>query len=534
MYQCPNCGGALKFDIQSQSIKCVQCSSSFDPYSFDKTTDAEVSDEYQVTKFTCPQCGGEIVSTDNTAANFCSFCGASTILMQNLSNEKKPKYIIPFTRTKEDCKAEYKKTMKHAIFAPKELRDPSYIDGFRGIYIPYWAYYVKQQGHISFSAKKSERHGDYIYTDNYRVEGDLNCHYKGLTHDASSSFDDNISERIAPYDVKNMKAFNPSFLSGFYADTADVPSDIYINESVDFANQESAGYVNRSASSGKMDVSGTNTAVSRLSHVDSIDSSLFPVWFLSYRRKNRVAYATVNGQTGKVAADIPIDVGKFTIFSLILALPIYLLLNLFFTFKPTNALLLVSFIALVGLIVHYFELRSIVKRDQNSDDKGLNYQKTGTSYVNNNSFISINKQGKSNNNGKSKSSSLVGIVIGCVIGCILLPFLSIFIENRTNGIISAIIAAISLLMGIFCGNELKKIDLGKPKFPGYLGAVAANIITLLITVIAPADDEFYYVALVVSIVFMFMTLIDLIKYFNVLATRKLPQFTNYRGGDDRA
>ena len=55
----------------------------------------------------------------------------------------------------------------------------------------------------------------------------MDCQYKGLSYDASSSFDDSISEAIAPYDVKNMNPFTPSMLSGFYADTADVAPDVY-------------------------------------------------------------------------------------------------------------------------------------------------------------------------------------------------------------------------------------------------------------------------------------------------------------------
>lgn len=57
----------------------------------------------------CPNCGGEILSTDNTAANFCSFCGASTILTSRVSKQQRPGYIIPFSKTKEDCKQAYKK-----------------------------------------------------------------------------------------------------------------------------------------------------------------------------------------------------------------------------------------------------------------------------------------------------------------------------------------------------------------------------------------------------------------------------------------
>mgnify|MGYP002903218679 FL=1 len=147
MLSCPNCGGNLKFDIPSQQLSCEHCHTLFDPYDFDgKTSDAEESKtfngDYEVTIFTCPQCGGEILSTDNAAAGFCSFCGASTILYSRISHEKRSNYIIPFQKTKEQCKEAYARRMKHSIFAPKELRDPSYIDSFRGIYMPYWAFYL--------------------------------------------------------------------------------------------------------------------------------------------------------------------------------------------------------------------------------------------------------------------------------------------------------------------------------------------------------------------------------------------------------
>jgi hypothetical protein len=50
---------------------------------------------------------GEILSTDDMAAGFCSFCGASTVLYSRIEKEHRPAYIIPFTKTKEDCKKAY-------------------------------------------------------------------------------------------------------------------------------------------------------------------------------------------------------------------------------------------------------------------------------------------------------------------------------------------------------------------------------------------------------------------------------------------
>ena len=127
MFACKNCGGNVKFDIKSGQLACEYCHSLFDPYAYeDKTSDAEVQKDFDATIFTCPQCGGEILSTDDTAAGFCSFCGASTVLYSRMQKEHKPAYIIPFAKSKDDCKQAYMGLMKKAIFAPKELKDPKY------------------------------------------------------------------------------------------------------------------------------------------------------------------------------------------------------------------------------------------------------------------------------------------------------------------------------------------------------------------------------------------------------------------------
>lgn len=169
MYQCPNCGGRLIFDISSQSMLCEHCNTHYNPYKLGEGNSAEENKEYDVTVFKCPQCGGEIMSTDNTIADFCSFCGASTVLESRISKELRPGYIIPFSKTKQDCKNQYKKMMKRAWFAPKELKDEKYIDGFRGIYMPYWAYHVSQKGPVVLRGEKSKRRGDYIYTDHFNI-----------------------------------------------------------------------------------------------------------------------------------------------------------------------------------------------------------------------------------------------------------------------------------------------------------------------------------------------------------------------------
>ncbi|MBO5097948.1 MAG: hypothetical protein J6B96_06515 [Agathobacter sp.] len=440
MYACPNCGGNLKFDIPSQQLACEYCHTQADPYSFeDKDEKNFANKDFEVTVFSCPQCGGEIVSTDNSAAEFCTFCGASTILHSRLRNEKRPNYIIPFKKTKEDCKKAYSALMKKAIFAPDALKDPKYIDGFRGIYMPYWAFYVEQQGDFQLSGSRTRRRGDYIITDHYNLKGDIDAYYKGLSYDASSSFDDNISEKLAPFDVKGMKAFTPAFLSGFYADTADVDSEEYRVEAENFATEESAKIIRSNPEFAGMAISGSLGTSALGTHTKEVDSTMFPVWFMSYRNEGRVAYATVNGQTGKVVTDLPVDTRKYLWGSLVLAIPLFILLNLFFTLMPSTLLIITTVLAGIALAIYFSELGAIKKKEK----------------------------------------------------------------------------------------------LEKKKDIGLITAIAALILGIGITILQPVSDLFYYGGALVSLVGIFVTIKDIMYYYNIMTTRRLPQFDR-TGGDDRA
>ena len=71
MYDCPNCGGNLRFDISLQKLHCDYCGTDLDPYSYEKKKDAVESQVFETTVYTCPQCGGEIMTTNVSATGFC-------------------------------------------------------------------------------------------------------------------------------------------------------------------------------------------------------------------------------------------------------------------------------------------------------------------------------------------------------------------------------------------------------------------------------------------------------------------------------
>ncbi len=551
MYECPNCGGNLKFDIPSGQLACAFCAAHVDPYSVQKDVDATEKEYFETTVFTCPQCSGELFSTDSDATSFCSFCGASTILSSRISRERRPKYIVPFKKTKEDCKRAYSQKMRRALFVPKELKDPKYIDGFRGIYMPYWSYQLAQKGSVTLAGESTKQKGDYLITSHYDLKGDLNSYYLGYSFDASSSFYDSISESLAPYDAKQLVKFTPAFLSGFYADTADVDSDVYLDDAIELADESTYQKIAKEKEFQKyIRPYNKENAPSikrglRTQLLDA-DNTMYPVWFLSYRKGDRIAYATVNGQTGKVVADMPIDPMKYVIGSLLLAVPIFVLLNLIFTLKPSTVLVLGAFLAVVTSIIAYMELKSIRKKEMNEGDKALmqkekqrqriwSREQAREQAMQNEAWDYSQQEIIEEPKKEKKKMSGSAIYTMAIIG------FAVLFQIVANGI-SVVLVLVSII-GIIAGiiiwgakvyKESKKGDpKEREKMPNFLLTAVIVLVALFIMMVNPVSDLYYYGGAIIAFMAVLYSFVDIIRKYNKLATRRLPQFDK-QGGDDRA
>lgn len=546
MYECPNCGGNLKFDIPSQQLACAFCGTHADPYEIKKEEDAKETEYFEATIFTCPQCGGEILSTDNEAAAFCSFCGASTILSSRISKEKRPAYIIPFQKTKEDCKKAYARKMRRAFFVPDELKDPAFIDSFRGIYMPYWTYQMIQKGEISLHGKKVYRKGDYVITDHYDLNGELEAFYLGYAYDASSSFYDNISEALAPYDAKALMNFTPAFLSGFYADTADVDKNVYMEDAMKLANQSTFRQLckEKEFKEYEPDAQGKSLTKALYTKCKSADNTMYPVWFLSYRNGDRVGYATVNGQTGKVVADMPVAPHRYLISSLILAVPIFVALNLFFTVRPTILLKISMILSLIASIIYIMELNGIRRKEAWEGDKALVFKRELKKQKKDALTIEEWKKAeekekkrqkragtKTKKENKSQVSLIVWIVLAATFGPSILGAMLAAAGSRFLLPAASVLAAVGII--IAGRKKLTAVAMEKKAAMGFYVSAVVVTIGALISFFNPVSDLYYYGGAILVFLAVMFQFVDIILKYNRLAMRRLPQFDK-QGGDDRA
>ncbi len=547
MYKCPNCSGEMFFSPEKQKLVCEYCDSEFTVAEFEQRTGvraeefhtAEEADAdgnyYQATVFTCPMCGGELISTEDTAATFCSFCGSSVLLESRVSRERKPDYIIPFQKSREECTAIYKKMMAKAWFAPSSMKKDSEIEKFRSIYMPYWVYSYDYEGPLRVKGEVSNRRGDYIYTKHYNLVSNVRIEYAGISYDASSSFADNLSQAVSPFDLKEADGFRPAYMTGHYADTRDTEPGLYTEEGRLTVKEHAASLLIKDPVYRNYGASEADVAEGIRPKNSSVKLGFFPVWFLANRSKDgkRVSYAVMNGQTGRMAIDLPVAFHKYLIGSLLLAIPIFLLLSfvLNLTMTPRTMLIVALALGLVSILIANAQLNRVYTREHNLDDKGyqekLRQMRTGPG-----------NPGFEKPAGKPKTEVPVRTIVSVgVLAAVVIPVF-IFV-----GFMPAVIAGFIFSIFLF-GNKSNKSMLEEKsrevysapfseKWKVLIKPLIGVLIALVIILINPFEDTIPYGAAIISLALVGWSFFDIIRAHNRLTERKLPQLGR-RGGDENA
>ncbi|MBP5762298.1 MAG: hypothetical protein J6W48_04915 [Lachnospiraceae bacterium] len=549
MFVCPNCGANINFDPGKQLLHCDFCDTDLSPDSVIQKDDAVESTyteseadansetgfkEYTTTIYTCKECGGEILAYDNTVATFCSYCGASTVLSSRIGKERAPEYIIPFKITKEQSAELYRKAVKKALFAPAYMKEDTVIEKFRGIYMPYWIYDFKENRPASLRGQEDHRSGDYIIHTHYDINTNVDAEYNGLAYDASSQFNDNLSEAIAPFDFNTAVPFNTSYMSGFYADAADTDAKLYADQARMIVTADIYNNIARDPAVKKITLK--TDSMSNLAP-EKTESRLgyFPVWFLSCKNKDRITYAVINGQTGEVATDIPIDFKKYLISSLIVTIPLFALLYLVPVIKPTTLIVFALIFSIISMIIVCSQKNKIYVRTFNLDDKGLRYRQEQAAKAKG-PDAGTNPQPQPQARPKIKSGAgndaffsilaVIGFLLSLCAGgvgvvlylCVIVPLITNARKNKSKKV-------------VVDDSKVKAKAPGGEKFLLCLKPLIGAVIAIAIWLIAPISDEYYYIAALVCMVGVLLSFFDMIKQHNELSTRKPPQFDK-RGGDE--
>ena len=515
-FRCANCGGNILFDVDSQSMKCQHCGTMTDPDQFvvrNSSTGEDIA-EAQLTLFTCGSCGAELQGTEDSQVGFCPYCGGQSLLHSPDASRGMPERLIPFQVSRDRCTDLFRNHTKHIRYLPREMRDPSHLQNFTGIYMPYYEYDVELGASEIVGTKVVESTSRYDRINTYRIDASVNGQYCGVPYDASRYYDDEIAARVLPFDMSKERLFRPAYLSGFYADASSVPAETYYRDAEETASDDIVAEVARRV----MKQDGIKVEKGHVdAHTRNHHSTMFPLWFLTWRKENRVVYAVVNGESGKVVTDLPVDMKAFSLGCVVIAAVVFLVLELLF--QPTP--LITSIISLIASGLMAASIRSSTRRlfekETHANDKGWTVKKD-PAVMQEDSFV------------KKKSPGLPDIVRKnlTTLLCIAVIAASFFFDPDLLGT-SVIAAIVAIIMILFLFLTVRKILTWQRSLPqkhpaaAILLVLASVLLNAGVIFFSPVNDAWYYMGDAACILILIIAAAVMLRIYNTSTTRPLPR-----------
>ena len=262
--------------------------------------------------YTCNTCGGEIVGDETIGATECPFCGNPVVMTGQFAGALKPDLVIPFKLDKKAAMEALKKHYSGKKLLPKVFRDENRIKEVKGLYVPFWLFDADADAFARYKATKTRVWSDsrYNYTETsfFQVVRAGTLGFENVPVDGSTKMDDTLMESIEPFDLSEAVDFQTAYLAGYLADKYDVDADTSIAR----ANER----IKRTTEDAFRDTVHGYTTVTPVSTNISLQQSkakyaLCPVWVLNSQWKGKKYTFAMNGQTGKLVGDLPMDKGLF-------------------------------------------------------------------------------------------------------------------------------------------------------------------------------------------------------------------------------
>ncbi len=515
--KCPACGGYLEFDIESQKLKCTYCGSFQDPQKYNLKNEAdrqsvqkrESAEQISVDVYSCKNCGAELCAPNEQVVAFCMYCGGQATLLRKAASIRKPVGIIPFEISKKKVCELYSKKIDEFPFVPRSFKKSEFLEGFRGIYIPYWKFCVKVNSYISIKgAGTRSKYGIYEASERYDVKAWCVGSIDSGTYDASEAFDDTIAFAISPYKEASIIPFNEAYLSGFYADMATVEPNAY-----DYVLREdfpkiAQSEIRKHLNGIEPDIKEVKSQI-KFQKMEA-ETFLFPVWFLTWRKGKRVCYSVMNGQSGELSIDLPVDYMRFFRYAIVMSFIVVNLMDLLPVFIiPFKVATASSFLLYFSSFIFNRELKKICQIETHYFDVGSSLRK--------------------NKELKETSTGLLVLDVLHYLAAFLMV-IPAFLVTTSEHVLKFFILMLSFQLIVFIRQC--KSSFGIKNGIGIIPAFISLFVQVAGVVVAYNDiqaDIYYYDISICCLVAMIINIVTSVFYMNYLTTRPAPNFYTREG-----
>jgi predicted RNA-binding Zn-ribbon protein involved in translation (DUF1610 family) len=327
-YTCPNCGANIAYDVSAGGVACEYCGyvapvpsmtigKAADEFEFTLETVSQSKQGWGIERqvLHCDSCGGELSIAPGNLTTTCPFCASNQVnVTTSMEETLRPRYLVPFKISREDATQLAADWLGKGWFRPKELNPNAVLRRFNGIYLPFWTFdtaidarwkaqvgYEKTVRHYNAAQKRWETRKkiDWRWED-----GDVYFNVDDLLITGSSSrqINHNYLEKIKPYNMGELVAYEPDYLAGWQAQA--------YQTTLTEAWEDAKRIIREQAKIACHQDIPTHHVRNFSMSADFADESwryiLLPVYLATYRFENEPYQLILNGQTGAVAGQKPV------------------------------------------------------------------------------------------------------------------------------------------------------------------------------------------------------------------------------------
>ncbi len=336
-YLCPGCGASLVFEPKDGSLTCPFCGRSEPiPASAEKVEErsyeaylharperlARLAEK--ALEVGCQGCGAVVTFAPPDVAGECPFCG-DKIVMQAKSADPlvAPEGALPFRIPQQQATRQIREWLSSRWFAPSALTHLARHDAINGVYLPYWTYdahttshYAGERGEYDWETEtytETDAQGRNVtrtrqvrHTRWYPASGAVSRWFDDVLVPATGSLSRERLEALDPWDLPEIKPYDPAFLAGYKAQRYQVG----LADGFERAKGVMAGVIRTDVAG---DIGGDEQRIHNIATSYSaitFKHLLLPVWISAYRFQQKVYQVMVNARTGEVEGDRPYSFWK--------------------------------------------------------------------------------------------------------------------------------------------------------------------------------------------------------------------------------
>jgi DNA-directed RNA polymerase subunit RPC12/RpoP len=333
-FKCPQCLATTAFSVADGGLRCAHCGYYEPPatavvgkgaqtfeFTVETVTAARQAAARQASgwgmerrELQCESCGAGTSLPPGHLTHTCPFCGSNRVIQHEAPQDQlRPRFLIPFKVEVNRCQAVVREWLSSSWMTPKILKESAGVADFNGVYVPYWTFDART------GANWRAEVGHQV-TENYYDSASKTWKTRTKTvwrwesGRAQLAFDDllvNGSTKLSPvlltgmqdFDTRDLVPYAPSYLAGFLAQAYDRSLEAAWDEGRERMRAKTQEACRGQASTGQI----RNFSMQLDFSDESYRYVLVPLYLAAYSYEGQSYQIMINGQTGTIAGQRPVD-----------------------------------------------------------------------------------------------------------------------------------------------------------------------------------------------------------------------------------